>query len=471
MIMHEPGAGPRQPGPAWGRATLDGILRKNAKDYPDRIALVDDPDREQWNAAPAQELTFAEADRRVDALAGFFRIAGLQPDAMIAIDAPPTTDTVIILLAALRAGLIVFPVPALWTRKDCMTILSPVAPQAVIVTSVTKGESRAERLRDVADTIRSARLVFGYGGALPGGVLDLAASLRPDDILPAPRLEREGEPGDHVATVTANGGAPVATQLHVRSHRHWLASALSLVLEARLREGATFLLPYALSGLTGIGAGVVPWLLTAGTLRLHRFDRLARLVAHARDVKPAIVILPGDLAAPFTAGRKEDDDPLVGAVWKDEHPDSVPAADGGIVDITSIDELAFAVRRRERKDVSALPVGPVHASGDTALLEIRVDGHPHKARERHATLLGGLLSLRGMAVPTARSIPVRGSEPAPTGVEVGSEGFVRTDIACRLVDGPMRGIVPVGRRDRDRPDAAHEENDAPPDGKGMRVAG
>ncbi len=105
MILDDRGAIPNQPAPAWGRATLDGILRKCAREHPDRVALVDDPERDSWNAVAAEELTFAELDRRVDALAGFFRMAGLQPDAIVALDAPPTSDTVIILLAALRAGL------------------------------------------------------------------------------------------------------------------------------------------------------------------------------------------------------------------------------------------------------------------------------------------------------------------------------------------------------------------------------
>jgi mycobactin salicyl-AMP ligase len=457
MILDEPTATPNQPMPNWGRATLDGILRKNAREHPDRLALVDDPDRQHWNAAPAQELTYAEIDRRVDALASFFRMAGLEPDSLIAIDAPPTADTVIILLAAFRAGVIVFPVPSLWTRRDCMAILGPLAPRGVIVTSVSKGESRGERLRDVADAIRSARLVFGYGGGLPSGVLDLAGSLRPDDMLPPPTLERTGQPGAHVATVTANGGAPANPQLHARSHRHWLASGLTLVLEMRLGDAPRILMPFSFSGLTGIGAGLVPWLLTAGLLHLHRFDRLSRLVAHSNEISPTLVVTPGSVAAPFAAALRASAaaPPLLCAVWKDKHPigDRIDA-EFPAADITAIDELAYVVRRRHRSAVAPVPVGPVYVPSELQsgqpMLEIRVDGQLRKARDPHA--LGGLVSMRGMAIPAARQIPVPGAAPVSTRLDIGPDGFVRTAVECQLVDGPVRGLTPIGRREDGRTD-------------------
>jgi hypothetical protein len=452
MILDEPTATSNQPIPAWGKATLDGILRKNAREHADRVALIDDPDRQQWNATPALELTFGEIDRRVDALAAFFRTTGLEPDSIVAIDAPPTADTIIILLAAFRAGLIVMPVPSPWTRRDCMAILAPLAPKAVIVTTVSKGESRGERLRDVADAIRSAKLVFGYGGGLPHGVIDLAGAITPDEASQPPALERPGTPGAHVATITANGGAPAHTQLHARSHRHWLASGLTLVLEARIGDTPRILLPYTLSGLTGIGAGLVPWLLMAGTLHLHRFDRLSRLVAHASDISPTLTIMPGPLASPFVAAAADSDaSPLVCAVWKDQHP----AADQieteiPVADITSIDDLAFVVRKRQRTAIAPVPVGPVHVPADAVtgqpMLEVRVDGHLRKARD--AALLGGLVAMRGIAVPAARTIPIGGAEPAPTNLDISTDGFVRTAVECRLVDGPLRGIMPIGRREQ-----------------------
>jgi hypothetical protein len=123
-----------------------------------------------------------------------------------------------------------------------------------------------------------------------------------------------------------------------------------------------------------------------------------------------------------------------------------------VADITSIDELAFVVRRRQRTAVAPVPVGPVHVPSEAKtahpMLEIRVDGQLRKARD--PSLLGGFVSLRGIAVPAAQAIPIAGGEPAPTRLDMSPDGFVRTAVECRLVDGPVRGIAPLGRRDAGR---------------------
>jgi hypothetical protein len=151
--------------------------------------------------------------------------------------------------------------------------------------------------------------------------------------------------------------------------------------------------------------------------------------------------------------------PQVCAVWKDRHPagDQIET-EIPVADITSIDDLVFIVRGRQRTAIAPVPVGPVHAPSDAntgqPMLEIRVDGHLRKARE--PALLGGLVSVRGIAVPSAESIPVAGAEPAPTRLDISADGFVRTAVECRLVDGPIRGIAPIGRQEsgKTEPDRA-----------------
>jgi hypothetical protein len=77
--------------------------------------------------------------------------------------------------------------------------------------------------------------------------------------------------------------------------------------------------------------------------------------------------------------------------------------------------------------------------------------------------------MRGIAVPTAKSIPHETGQPAATGIEPSAEGFVRTDIEGRLADGPVRGVVPAGRHDKEAGDAAPQDG-AWPDRPGRRAA-
>ncbi len=120
-----------------------------------------------------------------------------------------------------------------------------------------------------------------------------------------------------------------------------------------------------------------------------------------------------------------------------------------------------------------LPIGPINvpsdAAGGSAILETRIEGQLHKAGDARASLLGGLLSMRGMAVPTAKAIPNEAGELTVTGIEPGPEGFVRTDIEGRLADGPVRGVVPAGRHDKQSGGAAPADS-AWPDRPGRRAA-
>ena len=95
----------------WGRVTLDQIVAKNAETRPDHPAVIDFADRPDWTGGAPETLDWKGLNRRVEALAAFFAAVGLQPDAVIALQMPPTVDALVAFLACSRAGLIVAPLP------------------------------------------------------------------------------------------------------------------------------------------------------------------------------------------------------------------------------------------------------------------------------------------------------------------------------------------------------------------------
>eukprot|EP01037_Dinobryon_pediforme_P045428 gene45428-57930_t len=107
----------------WGRVTLDQLLEKNAATRPDQLAVADFSDRADWTIGRAQQLTFAELNRRAEALAAFFAGLGLVADSVIALQMPATSDAVVVFFAAMRAGLVVAPLPLAWREADVMEAL------------------------------------------------------------------------------------------------------------------------------------------------------------------------------------------------------------------------------------------------------------------------------------------------------------------------------------------------------------
>ncbi|MFO1183831.1 MAG: class I adenylate-forming enzyme family protein [Bauldia sp.] len=458
MIVGDRSAAALLPGgPQANWTTLDGLLQKTAARVGSRLALVDDPDRPLWNRSPAKRLTYAEAEARVAAMAARFKADGLSADQVLALETPATVDTVLALLAAFRAGLIVAPLPPLWRRRDSAINLEKVRPSALVTTGMVDGDKVGTRGISVAGGLPTVSRVYGLGSGLPEGIVDLDTVTAPADATAAPS---PGSSPDHVATLSMTAvGSDGAAQVHARSHAQWLAAGLSMVVECRLPEGASLLVPFSFSGLAGIGAGLVPWLFTGGTLHLHHFSGLRPLVVHAGNLAPDFVLLPGALAEPLVSALTRRGAPrpsIIGAVWKSVHPESLPppvpsAAATKFVDVTVLDELAFIPRRRAERAPAGLPLGKVGLNSQSTnagtMLETRLDGRPQRAGDRDRSLLNGTMALKGAVVPPTGSLPI--GEGVATGLDADSEGFIRTDVVCRLTGSSPALAVPVGR-DSDR---------------------
>ncbi len=276
----------------WGNITLDMLFRRAAQKHPNRLALVDAPDRETWTGGKPRYLTYAEAEQEISKIAGFFAAVGMEPDHILGLQSPNTVDNVLCILGALRAGLIVSPFPLHWRHSEILRALRTVDAKALITADRIETRMLGEEARDAAADFFSLRFVFGLGNDIPDGLIDIAPMIAESgDSFPEPVVEREGAPANHVATLTwVHSGSEISPI--PRSHNHWVSTGLMPFLETRLEPGARILLPYILCGITGIGAGLVPWLLSEGTLHLHHPHSLSTLTDHARSVEANYILRP-----------------------------------------------------------------------------------------------------------------------------------------------------------------------------------
>src|ERR1700736_5488931 len=90
---------------------IDDLLRRAAARTPDAWALVDPPDRTDFTDAAPRRLTYAGAERAVEAMAGRLLDLGLPPGSIVALQIPSIVESVIALFGVLRAGLIAAPMP------------------------------------------------------------------------------------------------------------------------------------------------------------------------------------------------------------------------------------------------------------------------------------------------------------------------------------------------------------------------
>ncbi len=440
----------------WGRVTLDAVFRRNAQAHPDRAALI-----EAGATGGFRNISYAEIDRRINLLSGFFCTVGLKPDTVVAVQMPVGAEAVIALLAGLRAGLIVAVVPELWRRSEMAAALPAVAPKALVTATRGGDAGAAERMRDIAADLFSVRFVCAFGDEVPDGVVQLDAldsDIETADAAAGAAVVRAGNSADHVATLsfaeTPDGPAVLA-----RSHNQWIATGMMHLVEARMDQNTRVLSPYHPLGLIGMSAALVPWLLTGGTLVLDRFTALDRLVGAAKAHTVGRVLLPAGLAAAASHRLGGVDDAAQPALSLVREPNAAETGGhdrSGTVIITRIGDIAAIPQAAEvDREPGALPLGSIGARPDDAeaacFLETRLHAIARRADSFGApdAVVTAELGLRGPTIPDAGYPDAAGSAP----LDWDEQGFLRTAMSARpsAVDtarfcpgSPLSDIVSVG---------------------------
>ncbi|MEP3275123.1 MAG: class I adenylate-forming enzyme family protein [Stappiaceae bacterium] len=385
----------------WGNVTLDGLFRKNAEAHPDRVAMVDAPDRETWTGGAPRNLTYREMDREIERVAGMFTTLGLTPDNVVGFQVVSTVDSVVTMLAALRAGLVVSPLPLTWGNREITAAMSRISAKAIVASDRCEDISIGENIRDAAVDLFGLRFVLGLGEDLPDGLIDVHSFLaEAGDELPEVELNRQGIAADHIATLSWSTGPDGLPFPVPRNHNHWIAAGLMTMLEANLKEGCQIVSPYSPSNLVGFGAALVPWLLRAGTLHLCHPVSMSALIHRIVESEADLAVVPGPLLASLTSRLPATTDGVtLGAAWASGvqlHGQPEASRQRPIVDLTILDELAIvAIKRSEGSSTPApLEMGdcsaPSEAEGAPVLLTLS-----GKAEQNSAPLC-----LSGPMVPT-----------------------------------------------------------------------
>jgi hypothetical protein len=451
VILADPNGRAAPPG-IGSRSTLDELFRRAAARRPDAIALMDPPNRKAFTDGAPRRLTYAEADRVVSAMAGRLRQMGLRMDTIVGIQVANSVESVLTLLAVLRAGLIAMPLPLLWRRADMVAALDRVGCNALIVSGRIGAADHFDLAVQVAVEVFSIRCVCGFGPQAPDGVVsfdDLFDAEAPDQVFSI-ESERALPPGPsaHLAVVTwdvtTEGLVPIG-----RSHAELIAGGLAVMLESGLAQDAVTLSTITLSSFAGLAVSVLPWLLSGGTLALHHPFDPATFAAQCAATEADTVIVPGALVEQFAAaGHLSGQGSIksVVGVWRTpERLTRAPRWQHPAVSMTDVQlfgEIGLvATRRGPASGPSAISFGPVPAPRDQqgALIVAEI-----RRTDR------GTVALSGPMVPRI---------PFPPGVErttlpslkVSTDGFVDTGYACQSKDGviltvtaPPPGLVTVG---------------------------
>ena len=95
----------------WGERTLPDTFREQVQAVPERVALVDPPNKEELVGLPPRRARFRELDRAADAVATALLDLGIQKDDVVMVQLPNVWELALTYIAVARAGAVIPPLP------------------------------------------------------------------------------------------------------------------------------------------------------------------------------------------------------------------------------------------------------------------------------------------------------------------------------------------------------------------------
>ena len=272
----------------WGDQTLADLFFANAHRHPDRLALVDAPNRADFAFGEPRRLTYAQLQSEVERLAGALIAAGIGKDDVIVVQLPNISEFVSLYFAAATIGAIISPVAVQYRSHELSAMFAIVEPRAFICGTVMKGADHVATVRPLlGDTIMQMTI----GPDAPADAIDLDAERARPEQLSAYRAATTID-ADDVFTICWTSGTTGVPKGVPRSHNHWVAIAPGTYITSQLQDGDVMLNPFPLINMASIGGITMSWLRIAGTMVLHHpFDPQIYLRQIATE-RPSFTIAP-----------------------------------------------------------------------------------------------------------------------------------------------------------------------------------
>lgn len=272
----------------WGDQTLADLFFANCAKHPDRMALIDAPNRADFAFGAPRRMTYAELRAEVERYAGALVAAGIGKDDVIVIQLPNISEFVSLYFAAATIGAIVSPVAVQYRTHELSAMFGIVEPKAFICSTRMQHN---DHLNVVRPLLGSDVKLMTVGPDAPADSIDLDAQPARPELLVAYSAETTID-ADDVFTICWTSGTTGIPKGVPRSHNHWVGIAPATYTTSQLQDGDVMLNPFPLINMASIGGITMSWLRIAGTMVLHHpFDPQIYLGQIATE-RPSFTIAP-----------------------------------------------------------------------------------------------------------------------------------------------------------------------------------
>jgi len=272
----------------WGDVTLDDRVRAAAAAHPQRLALVDPPNRAEFTGGTPRRLDWAGLDAAIDAAAGRMALLGVRRDDVVIYQLPNTIDPVIILLACARLGAICSPVLPQFDENELRPIVALLKPRVFITVSRFKRRDLSVAARPVCEEAGCPVVVLDQPETANWFEADTAAA----EALATVHREDGRAVADDVFTVCWTSGTEGEPKGAMRTHNNWAWTGQIMIDSAQLRPDDVILNTRPLVNMAAIGGSVMPWLMGGGALVMHSPLDIGLALEQIRDERVQATFMP-----------------------------------------------------------------------------------------------------------------------------------------------------------------------------------
>ncbi len=256
----------------WGTETVIDKLYQRAAEMPAEVALVDPDNKQALLGLEPMRLSYQELINGIDSLALKLVEMGVERDDVVMVQLPNVAELTITLLAASRAGAMVSPLPVQWRKHELKHAFGLTDAKVFVSSHDFMGFDHLALAREALEGKASdvGMITVGHGPADHAVSMSDILSRVPENT--AILTDRRPSAND-VFTLCWTSGTEAAPKAVPRSHNHWLAISAAVVESFLPDTSCVYLSLFPTINMAGLGAVLVPWIITGGKMVLHHpFD-------------------------------------------------------------------------------------------------------------------------------------------------------------------------------------------------------
>ena len=207
----------------WDKTILPDYWDRNARQWPDKEALVD---------SIGNRLTWSEAQREIDRIAfAIIKDIGLKRDDRLIVQLPNCVEQVLVRLASEKAGILSIPVMTTFRQSELSEIAGKTDSVCIVIPRDYRRFDYFQMIRDLQKGLSDLKHIIVIGDDVPKGCISLkeimanAYEEKYDSIeLRARQLDPVEEVG-FLVTTTGTTGLPKLIEHRIAAREIWTAKA------------------------------------------------------------------------------------------------------------------------------------------------------------------------------------------------------------------------------------------------------